>query len=402
MNYIYEKGNDLVLKCVDDISEENWIKKQFADRNLAKIRKAFNFKKSDIIDQRELDAGEEEMDGFEYNFRIGTKVGSYYKLSKSVFGIENDIYIKVGSDFTMKHFVTTNNASVIKRLDDLIIEPLYIGGDESGNGKIPSKEYNELLKLLPNGYEVKLYSNARIESTLSNFLETKESSTTKFNNYLNKKLEQLNNPDLAKLFDEYEIQKLNTILEHLEDMLKSERKYSEKQWQDQILNILILLFPKYIAVFKEVKFKDIYSGKTRRLDYVLVDYLGHIDIIEIKKPMESAMISNSHYRDNHIPKRELSGTIMQIEKYIYYLNKWGKKGEDELTKEYKNCLPKGMKIRITNPNGLIVMGRENNLTIEQLSDLEIIKRKYKNVIDIISYDDLIKRIKITIEQMSKV
>ena len=399
MNYIFEKGDDLVIQCVDDISEENWIKKQFSDRNLAKIRKAFTFQKSDIINEGEED---EDLEGFEYNFRIGTKVGDYYKLTKSVFGIKNDIYIKVGSKFTIKHFVTINNASVIKRLDNLIAEPLYIGGDESGNGKIPASDYNELLKLMPNGYEVKLYSNARIESTLSNFLETKEGSTNKFNKYLNKKLNQVNNPDLAKLFDEYEIQKLNTILEHLEDMLNNEIKYSEKQWQDQILKILILLFPKYIAVFKEVKFKDIYSGKTRRLDYVLVDYLGHIDIIEIKKPMEAAMISNSHYRDNHIPRRELSGTIMQIEKYIYYLNKWGKKGEEELTKEYAKCLPKGMNIKITNPNGLIIMGRENNLTIEQLSDLEIIKRKYKNVIDIISYDDLIKRIKIAIEQMNKI
>jgi hypothetical protein len=30
------------------------------------------------------------------------------------------------------------------------------------------------------------------------------------------------------------------------------------------------------------------------------------------------------YRNNHIPLRELSGAVMQIEKYIYYLNRWGK------------------------------------------------------------------------------
>jgi hypothetical protein len=27
---------------------------------------------------------------------------------------------------------------------------------------------------------------------------------------------------------------------------------------------------------------------------------------------------------------------MQIEKYIFYLNKWGKKGEEKLTAHYKN------------------------------------------------------------------
>ncbi len=44
------------------------------------------------------------------------------------------------------------------------------------------------------------------------------------------------------------------------------------------------------------------------------------------------------------------------------------------------------------------MGRENNLTNEQLGDFEIIKRKYKNVIDIITYDELIKRIEQLIEK----
>jgi len=61
-----------------------------------------------------------------------------------------------------------------------------------------------------------------------------------------------------------------------------------------------------------------------------------------------------------------------------------------------------MTIKITNPNGIIIMGREVGLTKDQLGDLEIIKRKYKNVIDIITYDDLIKRIKIGIEQMKKI
>ena len=81
----------------------------------------------------------------------------------------------------------------------------------------------------------------------------------------------------------------------------------------------------YIFVFDEVKIKDTYSGKDRKLDYMLVDSAGNTDIIEIKKPFSKAIVSQSLYRDNHIPIRDLSGTVMQIEKYIFYLNKWGKK-----------------------------------------------------------------------------
>ena len=91
---------------------------------------------------------------------------------------------------------------------------------------------------------------------------------------------------------------------------------------------------------------------------------------------------------------------MQIEKYIFYLNKWGKAGEDYLTKYYKKELPAEFSIKITNPSGIIIMGRDNNLSPEQKQDFEVIKRKYKNVVDIITYDDLISRLKFTIEQLS--
>lgn len=108
------------------------------------------------------------------------------------------------------------------------------------------------------------------------------------------------------------------------------------------------------------------------------------------------------YRDNYIPLRELSGTVMQIEKYIYYLNRWSIKGEKFLTEKYKDELPENFEIKITNPSGIIIMGRENKLTIDQKRDFEVVKRKYKNVIDIITYDNLIERLKFTIEQIKKI
>jgi putative sterol carrier protein len=92
---------------------------------------------------------------------------------------------------------------------------------------------------------------------------------------------------------------------------------------------------------------------------------------------------------------------MQIEKYIFYLNKWGKKGEEKLTAHYKNELAENFKIKITNPSGLIIMGRTVGLSEEQIQDFEVIKRKYKNVIDIITYDDLISRLNFTIKQWEK-
>lgn len=50
----------------------------------------------------------------------------------------------------------------------------------------------------------------------------------------------------------------------------------------------------------------------------MADVNGYVDIIEIKKTFATGMIrEKSLYRNNYIPKTELSGAIMQCEKYIY-------------------------------------------------------------------------------------
>jgi len=174
--------------------------------------------------------------------------------------------------------------------------------------------------------------------------------------------------------------------------------YTEHQWQEELIQIILLLYPKYIYLFKEAPVRDTYNNKDRSIDYLLVDSSGNTDIIEIKKPFDKCIVTKRTYRDNYIPLRELSGTVMQIEKYIFYLNKWGKKGEEKLTAHYKEEMAENFKIKITNPSGLIIMGRTVGLSDEQIQDFEVIKRKYKNVIDIITYDDLIARLEFTIKQ----
>lgn len=48
------------------------------------------------------------------------------------------------------------------------------------------------------------------------------------------------------------------------------------------------------------------------------------------------------------------------------------------------------------------MGRENKLSKEQKADFEVIKRKYRNVADIITYDNLIFRIEGIIDHIKRI
>jgi len=176
--------------------------------------------------------------------------------------------------------------------------------------------------------------------------------------------------------------------------LNSSENYSERQWQKEILQIVLLLFPRYICAFTEGPINDSWASTTRRVDFLLVDASGYIDVIEIKKPSIQPLLTNNQYRDNYVPARELSGSIMQVEKYLYHLNRWGAHGENKLTDKYAKELPDGLAIKIVNPKGLVILGRHKGLSQAQLDDFEVIRRKYRSVVDIITYDDLLRRLKV--------
>jgi hypothetical protein len=93
--------------------------------------------------------------------------------------------------------------------------------------------------------------------------------------------------------------------------------------------------------------------------------------------------------------KNLSSAVMQIEKYIFHLSKWWKDWEKELTAKYKED------INIVNPKWILIIWRCNWLDKRQKFDFEIIKRHYSNIVDIITYDDLIRRLENLIDKFSK-
>jgi hypothetical protein len=380
----------------------DWLKEKFNDDEKYDFQKTFTFGKDDLVKEiskkPENELGIFDLEIEPIDFEFATLENEYFKVKKGVLSNKIDVYINKEIEITTELFLVESNISIIKKIENLISEDLYIGGTK--NNAIEESIYLELINSFPNSYEKKLYSEAKITNLIKEFFSTTVDGEKKFQKYLNKK-ETNTGINLNKTFKEVELIKYETILEKLTRMLNDENNYSEHQWQKEILDIILLLYPKYILVFTEVPVKanDI---KQKYLDFLLIDANGNTDIIEIKKPFENAIMTKGLYRDNYIPLRELSGTVMQIEKYIYYLNRWSIKGEKYLTEKYKDKLPDDFDIKITNPSGMIIMGRENKLSKEQRQDFEVVKRKYKNVIDIITYDNLIDRLKYTINQIQKI
>ena len=385
----FKKSNDkVILSYSSDRPSPEWVYHELDESGVVRIAKAFSLTKNELLttfDQSDEDNPVE--------FQVAEKQGEYFCFPKEVLSIEHDLYIHENIALERKLFIAERGISIFGKVDDLVSKSIYIGGNE--DGAIPEVTLRELLKAFPNTYELNRYTAARISGVLSSYIETKDDYEEKYQQYLNKRTSR-EGTNLSYLFSEVELLKYTGILEKLNNMLNDEESYSEAQWQEEILQILLLLYPKYIYVFKEAPVRDTYNNKNRNIDYLLIDSSGNTDIVEIKKPFDRCVVTNRTYRDNYIPLRELSGTVMQIEKYIFYLNKWGKKGEEKLSDHYKDDIARGFKIKITNPSGLIIMGRTKGLNQEQIQDFEVIKRKYKNVIDIVTYDELIERLQFVI------
>jgi hypothetical protein len=393
-----QEGDSIILIYSTEYGDDDWVTKVLKENNHLRLKKTFSFKSVDLLLKDEIDDEDDDLLGEQvFKFRFASLANDYFKINPGVLSSQITIYFHQSIDLDISYFIADINTSIFKLVEKIVTEDVYIGGDRST--AIPIEAFDHLIQGFPTPYEKKIYAEARISAILKNYLTSTKDSESGYQNYMNKKISNIGN-DLQKNFKENELIKYETILEKVHGMLEDELDYSEKVWQLEMLQIISLLFPKYIAVLSNVPIKD-KSISDRILDFLLVDTNGHIDVIEIKKPFDNSIITQGKHRNNYIPLRELSGTIMQLEKYIFFLNRWGAAGEKYLSEKYYDILPDGIEIKITNPGGLIIMGRENKLTEEQKLDFEVVKRKYKNVIDIITYDNLVHRLKITIEQIRK-
>ncbi|MDP9077081.1 MAG: DUF4263 domain-containing protein [Bacteroidota bacterium] len=406
---IYPSGNRLVLSYEYIDGGPGWVMAKLKETGEFTLRKTFTFASKDVLDKTDRETIEAALEDDDYlgetidddeferedesiSFILGNLIGEYYHIEKGIVTYDHSVFLHKNIDFDVKLFVSNRNISVFSKIEHFTKNDIYVGGDVDNT--IPETIMWDLIKKFPNTHEKNLYEGSVITGIIREYVDNVPDYRAKYEKYLNKR-EVIKSSDLGPLLRDQEIHKFMLILDKLELMLKQQTSYSELQWQEEILVIITLIYPKYVYAFKNVQLKrkdqtDLY------VDILLVDSGGYADILEIKKPFESVIVTQATYRDNHIPYRELTGTVMQIEKYIYHLNRWGADGEKILTQKLSG-LPIGFEVKLTNPGGVIIMGRDYNLSVEQKSDFEVVKRKYKNIMDILTYDELLRRLRFMIE-----
>jgi hypothetical protein len=393
----FHKKEKLLLIEYSSYDGRDWVRFEFEADNDITILKTYIFKKEDLYDE------EDESNEFDYDessvLLIFGKLDieeKYYEIEGRKLGIPYKIYFDKNITIYPYYF-TCNGISIFRHIANVVTGDIKIGIENDDCIKI--KTFERLVEKFPNSYELKLYAERRITSIIKDEFEKTKDAEKKYEKYMSKKYSK-NDVIASDISKEFEKEKYNKIYQTLTEMLKNQEMYTEPVWQKQILEILTIIFPKYLYVLPEVPVNDYYNDKKRKIDFTLIDYNGNIDIIEIKRPYDKPILTDNTYRENYVPLRELSGTIMQIEKYLFHLTKGGKRSETLVNDYFHSKIHSSLNIKIINPSGIVIFGRDTSLNENQIADFEIIKRKYKNIIDIITYDDLLLRLKRIIEKYS--
>jgi hypothetical protein len=383
-----KRGEHLLMRYVPDRAADDWLVKPLESEDDIPLSGRVFFVRQEIY-RPDIDDGEYGMDPC-YRFEVGHLNGDYYQMDREFLGIEYDLYLHESLAFQRTTFAAETNIPIFRGFNSYGFTELYVGGDRPD--ALPKAVFEEMLQQFPNSYELKKYARARVSSMIRSYVPIGTDFEAQYQKYREKKA-SAKGSDPQEQFGEYESDKFSALVDKIEKMLVGADTYSETQWQKEILQVLRFLYPKYVKVIREAPVRDSLAGKDREIDFLLVDACGYVDAIEIKKPFAECIVTSNRYRDNHVPMRELSGTVMQLEKYLYHLNRWGQAGENVLNKLYAGELPEGLKIKIVNASGMIIMGRDIALTPDQKADFEVIRRKYRNILEVMTYDDMLRRLK---------
>lgn len=358
------------------------------------FKNTFNIDLTKIVNPENFE--EENEDSIEiivgnYNIDDG-----YIYLDKDVFDIQNDFAFS--GDITIyPKYLLSNNVSLIKTISKTIQRNIFIDSNRSDvgdDGHIPISKYKEIIKKIPNRYEFAKYTKSAVQELLEDFFDVIPDYKVKYEEYLKKKRNYKYKDSFPKSFYELKIEEYSELYNELDSLLK-QSNVSEDVWQNKIIDIIRIIYPKYIIVIPKFEFQSL--GKTKIPDFLVIDSDGDVDVIEIKKADIGTLLKK--YRDNYVPKQELSGAIVQAEQYTYFLKSEKKRIENFIKTKYANIIG-NLEINIINPHGIVIAGRSDYMNIDEKNDFEIIKRMHKNISEIITYDDLLKRLKNIIDIFS--
>lgn len=396
-DFIIEEDKLLVTYYSND--GVDWVSDIIDRKGSCRLRRTFCLVEGDI---KKL---EDEFDDV-IVFILGDIVGKYIKIRKDILDIDYDVYFSQSIELTQDYFIATRNISILAKLSSIVKSNLYIDDDESfmeEKHHIPLSQFKVLIKQFPNTTEITKYAENRIALLIREYFDNTDKFVTGYENYLSKRQLLSRNVD-QDYYNHLKLNLLTVARDTLRNMLDNYTIYGEKDWQERIKDIICVLFPKYVFAVREVNIGGIDSFD-KHPDYILIDSNGYVDIMEIKKPDDNQVIRTAKNRNNYVPQKIFSDVIVQTAKYILSINTNTEKAKknivSRLLKETPTAQLRESDLFINNPKGIVLFGRSNNLCIEARNDFELIRRQYKDITEIMTYDDLLLRLNNIIDVLTQ-
>lgn len=144
------------------------------------LRHTFSFTPGDLTSAQ----SEDEDDDGKRTFKLGILKDGYYRINKRVLGIKHDLLLDAGMNGSGT-FIAQRNISVFRRIDELIDEPIIVGGENEN--AIPLADFELLLKTFPTSTELTHYARTRIARVLKDYFGTISDAEDQLNKHLNRR-----------------------------------------------------------------------------------------------------------------------------------------------------------------------------------------------------------------------
>lgn len=175
------KNKQLLLKYSPDrYGDAHWIDEQLKDSGSVSIRHTFTFETKDLVVSS--DAGNQTDD--DRTFKLAAERNGYYKIAKRILRLKHDLRLWSGMEISPKIFIANREISIFRKIDEMIDEPIIIGGDAAN--QLPLVEFEELIKNFPNSTEITHYARASISRILGDYFGTMSDAQKKLATYLDR------------------------------------------------------------------------------------------------------------------------------------------------------------------------------------------------------------------------
>lgn len=395
MSYqFYIEESNLIMEYFPDYGDASYLINKLRDSDIRTYYKNFlNIKYENLIIPAEYQDGD-SLDSIEIKIGNVNRENGYVYLDKEVFNISFDFAFD-GQFVLYKKYFVKDGFSLIKALSDIAQHDIFVDSNRNyveRTNHISLDSFKTLINRLPTSYELNLYRHKSIENIVENFLDIKTDFNQKYEQYVKRRRGSKGyKEDYSKQFSAYKADEYRALYNELRILLNND-SLSEQDWQNKIVSILRIIYPKYVLIISKFEFTSL--GKNKEVDFLAIDSDGDVDVIEIKKASIGPILKT--YRGNYVSRSELSGALIQTEQYIYLLQSEKVRIEEKIQREYASELG-NLKVNIINPQGIVLLGRSNLMNKNEKNDFEVIKRMHKNISEIITYDNLVERLKNLIE-----